>query len=794
MRTFLLLLPMFFAGTGFDRAHAQSGSKKFVQIAIVLDGPWARNDEVRSAFEKEIHELTRGEFDVRFPEAKRAVGDWTTGSVQAELNRFMADRQVDMIIALGVIASNVAGIFPSFRKPVLAPFVIDPVLQGIPIKDGKSGKKNFTYVSFPHVFEGDLRAFKELVGFTRCAILTTAGYGEAIVGLPERSMEIAKRLGIEATLVPVTDSSAEALAAIPEDAEAVYLAALVRMSAEETVKLAEGLVAKRLPSFSMMGLEDVKRGVLAAISVGLDQPRIRRRLALNIQRILLGEDAKDLTVVLSRNDRLAINIATARAVGFTPTWAAMTDAQQVKPERGEAPRKLTLSGATAEALEANLDLRANEQEVMAGEKEVRRAFASLMPQIDVSAEGVVIDEDRAEASFGTQARLQVTARGALSQVLFSDPAFGNLTIQKHLQESRVYQRATLKLDVALEASVAFLRLLAAKAFERIQRDNLGVTRSNLELAQVRRTIGVAGPSEVFRWESQLAQDQSAVIAASANRNAAEIAVNRLVNRPLEEPFVAEDLDLDNPALPTAGSTTPYFLSNRWSFKNFRAFMVQEGLLQSPELKAVDAGIQANTRSVSVSSRTFWLPQVVLQGDASQILAQGGAGSDPPMVGLGFPTQDDTNWSIAAAASIPLFAGGSRIAELSRAEHRLSQAQIERQSLAQRIEQLIRAGIHQLGASYANIQLARTSAEAARKNLEVVRDAYGRGALTYLNLLDAQNAALVTDITAANAVYDCLIDFMNVQRAVSRFNILRTSEENREFQEKMRAFIEEAQDE
>ena len=38
------------------------------------------------------------------------------------------------------------------------------------------------------------------------------------------------------------------------------------------------------------------------------------------------------------------------------------------------------------------------------------------------------------------------------------------------------------------------------------------------------------------------------------------------------------------------------------------------------------------------------------------------------------------------------------------------------------------------------------------------------------LLDAQNASLVADESAANALYDFVIDLMNVQRAVGRFEV------------------------
>ena len=56
-----------------------------------------------------------------------------------------------------------------------------------------------------------------------------------------------------------------------------------------------------------------------------------------------------------------------------------------------------------------------------------------------------------------------------------------------------------------------------------------------------------------------------------------------------------------------------------------------------------------------------------------------------------------------------------------------------------------------------------------KNLDLVTDAYSRGAVSILDLLDAQHAALVAEESATNAVFDFLSDLMNLQRSLGGFD-------------------------
>jgi outer membrane protein TolC len=208
-------------------------------------------------------------------------------------------------------------------------------------------------------------------------------------------------------------------------------------------------------------------------------------------------------------------------------------------------------------------------------------------------------------------------------------------------------------------------------------------------------------------------------------------------------------------------------------------MVAEGQTTVPELQRIDAAIAAAKRVQQAARRSFWVPELSFQASLTQLLAESGAGRETPLEGLSpieFPEADDTNWSLGVNLTLPLYTGGSRRAELGRAREDLNRLNLERRDLADRIEQRIRSALHQARASHSGIRLSRQGAEAAGKNLELVTDSYSRGAVSIIELLDAQNASLTADQVAANAVYDFFVDLMEVQRAAGNFDIFLSTEE------------------
>ncbi|MCA9753425.1 MAG: TolC family protein, partial [Gemmatimonadetes bacterium] len=375
---------------------------------------------------------------------------------------------------------------------------------------------------------------------------------------------------------------------------------------------------------------------------------------------------------------------------------------------------------------------------------------------------------------------------SVRQVLFSDDAFTNLTVNRKAQLSREESRNQLRLDIAQAAAQAYLDVLRGKTLERIQRENLDRTEANLELARARESVGYSGPGEVYRWEGELATQRRKLIEANARRNVAEIQVNRLRSRPSEESFRTEETGLEATPLALRDERLRRYLGDPWSFRILREFLSGVALEKSPEIRALDASIAAQERVLTNTGRAFVLPTVALRGELNHTFDRSGAGTDPA-TSLADPK--DTNWNVGIEATLPLFAGGSRAAERRRAHDSLDELRTIRSAVAERIEQRLRSAMHVAGASYAGIDLSAQAADAARRNYELVADAYSKGVVSVLDLIDAQNAYDVAEQGAASAIYDFLIDYVEVERASGFLNCLE-EDDPEEFIDRLDAFREE----
>jgi len=763
-------------------AHA---APKRVTVGIVADGPWDLGHEIRDTFAAEIRALAGKDFDIAFPADKQRMADFRPDSVQRELRALLADPGVDVVVAMGLLAGTAAAREGNLAKPVIAPFVIDAELQGLPRRGASSGKSNFTYLATPWSLAGDLKTFRDIAPFAHATILVERTYLEALPKLRQSVADASAALGVELELVAVGDSVADAIAHIPERTEAVYLTPLVQLDSASFAALVAGLRDRRLPTFSQLGRLDVERGIMAGTRPRSDFQRMGRRLALSIQRVLRGEEAANLPVSLELGHELVLDMATVRAIDYWPTWEVITEAELLHRQAGGG-RKLTLGSVMREATLQNFDLAALRADVRVGAAQLRAVRAPLLPQVEISTTGRIIDADTAAASFGGQPELLWTGTASLSQILYSERGWSGLFSERHLQRSRRRQLDAAALDVARDAAVAYLGVLRTTNLERIERENLKVSRSNLELARTRLSLGAGGQAEVYRWQSQIARDRNNLIQASAQRNIAEIELNRVLARPSEDPFELADVGLAEPDLLSSQQELFALFADPRRFRLFREFMVREAAENSPELAGLEAALRANHQSLKSTRRSFFAPTVALQANLTQRFYRGGAGSQntqfdlPDPFDFSYTQPDGTNWYVGVSMSLPLLAGTERFANVSRAEANVARLRAQLGAAEQRVAQRIASALHNTGAAYAAIRLSRDSAEAAHKNLDLVKTAYGSGAATIIDLIDAQRQALVGDQLATNATYDFLLRYIEVQRAVGRFDTFLDEGQRRDF--------------
>lgn len=739
-----------------------------VGIGIVLDGPWDENEAQLDLLRGEILALTEGEWQVRW---QVRVADWTSPGLRGAVDDLLADPQVDLVIALGTLASHAVCCYGDLPKPVIAPLVLDAELQGFPRAGPGSGVHNLTYIAFPGQFSHEIEVFREVVPFDHLVILASRPLLDTIPALrltTGTSLALGPG-GPRVSRVEVGDSAESALAALPADTDAVYLAPLRHLPAAEYDRLIAGLIERRLPSFSLLGAREVARGVLAGLTPESFYQRLARRIALDVQRILLGEAPEDIPVAFPRRDRLTINMRTARAIGVSPRWTVLIEADQLHP-LPEAVETLTFEGAVAEAVDANLDLEARRRGVYAAAYDVDAARAALLPSLDLGATALRIDEDRAAASLGGQSETSLSVGVEASQLLWSDAALAGLDIQRQLQRGREAELRQVRLDITLDAALAYLAVLRADTVAVVQRRNLELTRRNLELARVRRDVGATGAAEVHRWRSEVAVARKSLIEADARSRIARVALARLLHREQDRPLAYAPVAWNDPGLLTGQERFDAYVETPRRFDAFVAFMVAEALERAPELARVDAALAAQRRVLTAARRAFYLPTVALSARLDQLLDEGGAGSGSPgPLFAALPQADDTDWSLAVTARLPLFSGGRRTAERLQAAEQVAVLETERAALAERLEQLTRTALESAGGSYPGIDLSRQAAEAAQATLALVSDAYARGAVSILALLDAQGAALDAELLTANAEYDFLADLMRAQRSTDRFD-------------------------
>jgi len=752
-------------------------------IGIVFDGPSQLNNAVLNMIKKEVNELTEAEFDIYFPEDKIVHGNWNADQVNSSIDKLLADKDIDIIFTLGAIASDNIARRGDLSKPVIAPFIIDTKMQSIPVKKGHSDAKNLDFIVVPFTTKNTIKDFLSLCEFKHLAILYNKYYLDAIPALEQKTNNIAEKMGIKTTSFKIEKSVDDVFENFPSEIEAVYVSPLLHLTESEFNKLIVELKKHKLPSFSIMGTADVKRGILATNRPNIF-PRIARRIALNLQRILLGEKPHKIEVYFSPGEQLAINMKTAREINVYPKWSVLTEADQIDEEILESGQSLDLETVINEAVKVNLDLLAQKKSVLAGAENIGIARSNLLPQFDISATGLMIDKDRAEASFGSQPERTGTASISATQLIYSEAAWANLSIQNSVQKSREFELEQIRLDISISAAQAFLNVLRAKTFERIQKQNLKRTKSNLEIARVRESVGSAGPAEVYRWESELATNRNSVIQAIAQSNLARMALNTLLHRKLEETFVCDEENVYSKNLMQSQNTLPKYLGNPYAFGIFKDFMVKEGLKNSPELASLSFAIEAQKRALTSVTNKFWVPTLALQAEYSNQFTKDGAGIDRLP---GSPEIDDDNWNVALNLSFPLFDGGSKYAEKRKVSEELEQLQIQYDATAEKIEQRIRSSLYIVGASFAAIRELTLSAEAAAKSLNVVQDSYAQGAVSILDLLDAQNVALVSQELAENAVFDFTIDMMSVERAVGKFYLQLNEEEAREYLQRLEAY-------
>lgn len=742
-------------------------AEKKVSVSVVGDGPSPQWEAVQALFLEDLAAVTEQEFIIEAPAAQRFDGGWDGKNIDAALTKADSDPKTDVVLVLGFAAGQQASRRTAFRKPTFVPFATNSLEAALPRKGSTSGIANLNYLATESNFTDTLKAFQKVVPFQRAALLLDDALLQSLPSSGQGLQEQARALGIDLRFVTHVGEP-NLVEKIPTDIQAVIVAPLPRLTKSDRAAFIAGLIKRKLPSFSLSGDAEVAEGLLVSNASSVDLSQRTRQTALNIHAVLRGERAGDQTVVFDRKSRVTVNMATARALDVPIKWDVVRDATLLNEESESVGPPLLISQAAQEAVRVNLDIIAGQLGVKAGAKEVARVRSVLFPQLEGNLDYQLRRDYYPVVSQDLAPEKILDGSLRLNQILFSETALANLSVQKKLQVALESQQRTLELDIVQQTVNAYLNVLKARTQLDVEKNGLRLAESNLQLAQSRVAAGKADASDVSRWESEIATARQRVLAARAGTERFRDQLNRLLRRPLKDRSPLQPAGLDDPQLLISRPNFFKTVDSDRSFRRMTEFFVGEGLSLSPDVAELDARVQAEERQLASEKRNLFLPELSLFGEGYRVFDDNRTSKTQ--------VEDINDWRVGANLRIPLLEGGGRIAAISKSRALVDQLKAQRDAVRLNVEQSVRDSLHALQASVPSIRLAQQGAEAAQRTYDLVSKNYARGTRSVVDLLDAQDNSLQADLAAANAVFSAMTDLMNLQRSVGSFSYLAEKEQ------------------
>jgi outer membrane protein len=367
-------------------------------------------------------------------------------------------------------------------------------------------------------------------------------------------------------------------------------------------------------------------------------------------------------------------------------------------------KAITLEQALELAKERANQIRLSELDIKKAEEEIKRARASILPQVSVSYSYTHFGQDLA---LGFMPHNRQSAVFQLNQTIFNKQVFELIklaNIQRELQ-------SLIKEDVqrTLESQVKdlFYGLLYRKAIIELQKENLAYWEENYRRVSAKFSAGVVPKVELLRAQSQLEQARSQLEQASADYLKALESFKAL-------------LRLD-------GNVEP---EGTLELKEFNH--KEEELLQA--LKEKNSTLRVAKKSVELAQGTVELKRAqnfpTVNGFANYQLFTGRRsffGSTELLKG----------YSFGVSINYLIFDGFSRKAEISGAELDLLKQRENLLQLEYDLKARLRSTLLSIKSLQTQIRAVESSLEFAKESLRLSTERYRLGVGSQLEVLEAR---------------------------------------------------------
>ena len=262
-------------------------------------------------------------------------------------------------------------------------------------------------------------------------------------------------------------------------------------------------------------------------------------------------------------------------------------------------------------------------------------------------------------------------------------------------------RATLIQDIR----VAYFSFCAAHNSIAILTNSLQLVEQNLKDTRSLVANGKKLPSAVLRAESELEQVKSLLTEAELKTTNAAQYVNFLVNRPLDQPVLFEEIPLD--------------------LNRLDQLLLEDLHPENPELRAMKS-MESIQETVLKSGKNYWIPKLSTYADL------GSQGFD-----WSFDSQSRyLMWGLNF--SVPVFQGGRNQNQIQRNILGLESIQRQKELVTQKLNLSLQLQRNEVKTLLAGLQSAEKKLVAATAYLKLIDKGFKEGSQSLLEYIDARN--------------------------------------------------------
>jgi ABC-type uncharacterized transport system substrate-binding protein len=275
------------------------------------------------------------------PDAYYAAGDFDAAkrpAVRAELiERLKTRRDLDLVIAMGTWAGQDLAT-AEHAVPTIVMSSSDPIASRIVRSADDSGFPHLHAKVEPDRYQRQLRLFHEIVPFKRLGLVHEDSVEGRTFGGVAAVEEVARERGFtvvtcHAAFSGVSRAQAEEAASacyeqVAKQADAVYVTVHRGVTARSLPRIVAALTAAKVPSFSMLGSVEVRKGILMSIAQA-DFSYVGHFHAETIARVFNGAKPGQLAQRWEDPAKIALNIRTAQQIGFNPPVDVLLAADEI---------------------------------------------------------------------------------------------------------------------------------------------------------------------------------------------------------------------------------------------------------------------------------------------------------------------------------------------------------------------------------------------------------------------------------------------------------------------------------